>query len=105
MDDLGEYRCCVWSLRDLEGIWEEGVVHSRRGNQTLIHFGGDSWSMIFFFLRERKKVFKLHREADLESLAAVATSCVLCKSNKFTGNNSIYNDALRSFLFQDRGCR
>lgn len=89
MDDLGEYRCCTSSPRDLEGISEEGVVHSHRGNQTLIHFGGDSWSMISFFYereREKKMVFKLQREADTESLAAAAGSCELCKSNKFTEN-------------------
>lgn len=67
MDDLGEYRCCVWFLRYLEGIWEEGVVHSRRGNQTLIHFGGDSWSMIFFFLRERKRFLNCTEKRTLKA--------------------------------------
>lgn len=44
------------SWRDLGGRGG----HSHRGNQTLIHFGGDSWSMISFFLWEREKKWFLN---------------------------------------------
>lgn len=51
MDDLGEYRRRSPSLRDLrEAICEDGVVHSHGGKQTLNDFGGDSRSLICFFL-------------------------------------------------------
>lgn len=77
MDDLGEYRCCSSSLGDLEGISEEGLVLSHRANQTLIHCGADSWSMISFLfcvcVRERgeknrtKRVFSCKENRTLKA--------------------------------------
>lgn len=52
MDDLGEYRRCSPSLRDLEG-----VARFHGGNQTLNYYGGDSWSMSSFFFGEGEEQF------------------------------------------------
>lgn len=67
MDDLGEYRRCSPSLRDLEGV---ARIHG--GNQTLNYYGGDSWSMSSSFFLE---------EEEGNSLLGFFFKCFSCKEN------------------------